>query len=84
MRKNVTSFVVLGVALIAGSLAGYAIATNPELVGRIKREAKGMLDTSRKRMDEMSEDMALKKAKLTRNPKVNQDWVENQWEALGL
>lgn len=32
----------------------------------------------------MSEDVAIRTAKLTKNPKVNQDFVEKQWEAIGL
>ena len=31
----------------------------------------------------MSEDVALRTAQMTKNPKINQEWVENQWDALG-
>ncbi len=31
----------------------------------------------------MSEDVALRTAQMTKNPKINQDWVANQWESVG-
>lgn len=37
---------------------------------------------SRNRMDEMTEEVAMKTAKLTHNPKINQEWVERQWDMI--
>lgn len=37
---------------------------------------------SRNRMDEMTEEVAMKTAKLTYNPKINQEWVERQWDMI--
>lgn len=37
---------------------------------------------SRNRMDEMTEEVAMKTAKLTHNPKINQEWVEHQWDMI--
>ena len=34
------------------------------------------------RMDEMTEEVAMKTAKLTHNPKINQEWVERQWDMI--
>ena len=31
----------------------------------------------------MTEDVAVRTAQMTKNPKINQEWVQNQWEMLG-
>lgn len=31
----------------------------------------------------MTEDVAVRTAKMTKNPKINQEWVSNQWESIG-
>lgn len=73
----------MGVAVAAGSFLGYKVATNDELRGKIVRNAQDVLKLTKK-IDTMSEDVAIRTAKLTKNPKVNQDYVEKQWEAIGL
>ena len=30
----------------------------------------------------MTEDVAVRTAQMTKNPKINQDWVKNQWESI--
>ena len=45
---------------------------------------KDIFHISKKRVEEMTEEVAVKTAKMTKNPKINQDWVERQWEQLGL
>lgn len=44
---------------------------------------KDAYDTSKKKVDTMTEDVALQTARVTKNPKINQDFVEKQWENLG-
>jgi len=34
-------------------------------------------------MQTMSEEVAMRTAQATHNPKINQAWVERQWEELG-
>lgn len=80
MRKWI-GFAVVGIAIAAGSFFGYKVATDEELRGRLTRSAKDALSTSKKKVDEMSEEVALRKAQLTKNPQVNQEWVEHQWDA---
>ena len=82
MRKYI-GIIIAGVAVAAGSFLGYKVATNDELRGKIVRNAQDVLKLTKK-IDTMSEDVAIRTAKLTKNPKVNQDYVEKQWEALGL
>lgn len=81
--KKYIEIIIAGVAVAAGSFLGYKVATNDELRGKIVRNAQDVLKLTKK-IDTMSEDVAIRTAKLTKNPKVNQDYVEKQWEAIGL
>lgn len=81
--KKYIGLIIAGVAVAAGSFLGYKVATNDELRGKIVRNAQDVLKLTKK-IDTMSEDVAIRTAKLTKNPKVNQDYVEKQWEAIGL
>ncbi|VWL92884.1 Uncharacterised protein [Collinsella sp. AK_207A] len=81
--KKYIGIIIAGVAVAAGSFLGYKVATNDELRGKIVRNAQDVLKLTKK-IDTMSEDVAIRTAKLTKNPKVNQDFVEKQWEAIGL
>ena len=81
--KKYIGIIIAGVAVAAGSFLGYKVATNDELRVKIVRNAQDVLKLTKK-IDTMSEDVAIRTAKLTKNPKVNQDYVEKQWEAIGL
>lgn len=81
--KKYIGIIIAGVAVAAGSFLGYTVATNDELRGKIVRNAQDVLKLTKK-IDTMSEDVAIRTAKLTKNPKVNQDYVEKQWESIGL
>lgn len=81
--KKYIGIIIAGVAVAAGSFLGYKVATTDELRGKIVRNAQDVLKLTKK-IDTMSEDVAIRTAKLTKNPKVNQDYVEKQWEAIGL
>ena len=81
--KKYIGIIIAGVAVAAGSFLGYKVATNDELRGKIIRNAQDVLKLTKK-IDTMSDDVAIRTAKLTKNPKVNQDYVEKQWEAIGL
>lgn len=81
--KKYIGIIIAGVVVAAGSFLGYKVATNDELRGKIIRNAQDVLKLT-KRIDTMSEDVTIRTAKLTKNPKVNQDYVEKQWEAIGL
>lgn len=83
MRKVATALAVGGVAIVAGSLAGYKIATDKELRDYLVRNLQDAFNISKRKVTGMTEDVAMRTARMTRNPKINQDWVENQWEAIG-
>lgn len=80
--SKVIGIVIAVSSVVAGVFAGYKIATDDEIRGKLLGKAGFALKASRKKMDEMSEDVALRTAQLTKNPQINKDWVENQWEKL--
>lgn len=84
MRNKVLSAVTLAATVAVGAFAGYKIATDAELRGRLLRGAQDIVDTSKKKMDVMTEDVAMRTAQMTKNPKINQDWVNHQWENVGF
>lgn len=83
MKSKVLAVIALATTVAAGSFAGYKIATDDELRGRLLRGAQDIVDTSKKKMDVMTEDVAMRTAQMTKNPKINQDWVNHQWENVG-
>lgn len=84
MRNKVIGLIALGVTIVAGAFVGYKVATDEEIRGKLTQGAKSAFGSSKKKIDEMSEDVALRTAQLTKNPQVNQDWVSHQWDNLGL
>ena len=83
MKNKVLAVVALATTVVAGAFAGYKLATDDELRGRLLRGAQDIVDTSKKKMDVMTEDIAMRTAQVTKNPKINQDWVNHQWEYVG-
>ena len=83
MKNKVFAVVALATTVVAGAFAGYKLATDDELRGRLLRGAQDIVDTSKKKMDVMTEDVAMRTAQVTKDPKINQDWVNHQWENVG-
>lgn len=83
MKNKILTAVALAATVAAGAFAGYKIVTDDELRGRLLRSAQDIIDTSKKKMDVMTEDVAMRTAQVTKNPKINQDWVNHQWENVG-
>ena len=81
--KKIIGYLGLGAIVVSGLLFGYKIATDNEFRGRLTRWAQDMYKESKKKVDSVTEDVALKTAQMTKNPKVNQDWVSNQWDMIG-
>ena len=80
MKNKVLTALALVATVAVGAYTGYKVATDEELRGRLLRGAQDIVDTSKKKMDVMTEDVA----KVTKNPKINQDWVNRQWESVGF
>lgn len=83
MKNKVLAAIALATTVAAGAFAGYKIAINDELRARLLRGAQDIVDTSKKKMDVMTEDVAMRTAQVTKNPKINQEWVNHQWENVG-
>lgn len=84
MKNKVLTALALVATVAVGAFAGYKVTTNDELRGRLLRGARDIVDTSKKKMDVMTEDVAMRTAQVTKNPKINQEWVNHQWENVGF
>lgn len=84
MKNKVLTALALVATVAVGTYTGYKVATDEELRGRLLRGAQDIVDTSKKKMDVMTEDVAMRTAQVTKNPKINQDWVNRQWESVGF
>ena len=83
MKNKVLAVVALATTVVAGAFAGHKLATDEQFRGRLLRGAQDIVDTSKKKMYVMTEDVAMRTAQVTKNPKINQDWVNHQWENVG-
>lgn len=83
MKSRFLGFASITVVAAGAAFAGFKLATNDELRGRLLRSARDVYDTSKKKVDVMTEDVAMRTAQVTKNPKINQDWVTKQWENVG-
>lgn len=84
MKNKVLTALALAATVAVGAVAGFKLATDDELRGRLLRGAQDIVDTSKKKMDVMTEDVAMRTAQVTKNPKINQDWANHQWENVGF
>lgn len=84
MKNKVLAALALTATVAVGAFVGFKVATDDELRGRLLRGAQDIVDTSKKKMDVMTEDVAMRTAQVTKNPKINQDWVNHQWENVGF
>lgn len=84
MRNKVLTAIAMAATVTVGAFVGYKVVTDEELRSRLLRGAQDIVDTSKKKMDVMTEDVAMRTAQVTKNPKINQDWVNRQWENVGF
>lgn len=81
--KRWTQMALVGMAIAAGAAAGFVLVTNDELRNKLLRQVKDVYQVSQEKVEVMTEEVALRTAKLTNNPKINQDYVDKQWSNLG-
>lgn len=81
--SRASEIALTSLAVGLGAVVGFIVVTRPESIERMKNGVIDIFSTSKKKVDEMSEEVALRTARLTKNPQVNQDWVERQWESIG-
>lgn len=75
---------VVGIATVAASAyVAYKVATNDQVRELISEKLNGAIANSRQKVGEMSEDAAMRAARVTKNPEINQKWVAHQWEEVG-
>ncbi len=67
MKNKVLAVVALATTVVTGAFAGYKLATDDELRGRLLRGAQDIVDTSKKKMDVMTEDVAMRTAQVPNN-----------------
>lgn len=81
--SRASEIALTSLAVGLGAVVGFIVVTRPESIERMKNGVTDIFSTSKKKVDEMSEEVALRTARLTKNPQVNQDWVESRWESIG-
>jgi len=81
--SRASEIALTSLAVGLGAVVGFIVVTRPESIEQMKNGVTDIFSTSKKKVDEMSEEVALRTARLTKNPQVNQDWVERQWESIG-
>lgn len=81
--SRASEIALTSLAVGLGAVVGFIVVTRPESIERMKNGVTDIFSTSKKKVDEMSEEVALRTARLTKNPQVNQDWVKRQWESIG-
>lgn len=75
---------ITGASVFAvGVVAGYIFMTKSETGKKMAAQVKQVARSSHEQVQVMSEEVALKTAKVTRNPKITQDYVASQWESIG-
>lgn len=83
MRRSVQLMLMVS-GLTLGVAGGYLVVKNRDSIEYAMQRLGSAIDKPRRRAQEMSEEVALRTARLTNNPKVNQDWVSRQWDAAGF
>lgn len=83
LMKKPYRMIMTACAVAAGFAAGVYVVSKTELGVSIKGKLNQLNPVSRDAMDMVSEEVALRTAKVTRNPQINQSWVEKQWEQVG-
>lgn len=81
--KNAKRVLVVVSAVAAGAFIGYSIVAHRDQISESWVKLRDSMKTSKDRLNGMSEEVALRTAQITGNPKINQDWVDKQWESIG-
>lgn len=83
MRRITSALKVVAVAAVAAA-AGYMLLNDADVNRKAKELFQQIKKASVKSVNEMTEEAAVKAAQATKNPKINQAWVENQWKSAGF
>lgn len=81
-KRVAQGLTVLAVAGVT-SYVVYTIMTKHDVKDRVILSLQRMKQSSKERMNQVTEEVALHTAQVTNNPKINQDWVAQQWSNVG-
>lgn len=81
--KRSHQVLIFATSIVAGLGIGLYLVNKTELGSVIKGRLEQLNPISHDAMQTMSEEVAMRTAQATHNPKINQAWVERQWEELG-
>ena len=81
--SKIATAVLLVSGFAAGAVLAYYVAKNPESLQAVRGRIDQVFAGTKQKVNGMSEEVALKTARVTNNPQVNRDWVSHQWEAVG-
>ena len=74
---------IFATSIVAGFGIGLYLVNKTEFGSVIKGKLEQLNPISHVAMQTMSEEGPMRTAQATHNPKINQAWVERQWEELG-
>ena len=82
MKKATRALLILG-SVALGAVAGYVVIARTDLGDELRDRFVKATEASRQKVEEMTEEVAIKTAKVTNNPKITQAWVARQGDNLG-
>lgn len=80
--NKVAKGLLLCASVAVGCYAGYMLASNQKVQEAVSGLVKCAVGESAQKAHAMTEEMMMRRAKVTNNPEINQRWVEQQWDAL--
>ena len=83
MNKHLVEGLAVGVVVGLAGLVIYKLASSPAVKEQVLARIHHVKESSKERMSQVTEEVALRTAQVTNNPKINQDWVAQQWNAVG-
>lgn len=80
--KDTIKAMGIGVVIGLGAMVVVQVLSNEDFQEALKSTIKLVERKTKEGVESMNEDAMLQKARLTKDPGVNQKWVEDQWDAV--
>lgn len=80
--KDTTKAAMAGLATGLTVILMWHLVSHSDLQRQLNEGAGKMVERARRQTGQLDEKVMLKRAQLTNDPRVNQRWVEDQWDAL--
>lgn len=81
--KRYQCALILTAAMVGGVGIGLYVINETEFGSFIKSKLGHLSPIPREAVQTMSEEVAMRAAQATHNPRINQAWIEKQWEEVG-